>query len=315
MKLHYSKILLFVLPLNILLTLYHVHNKNKPHITQHTPTTTSRLLSECDIHPSIYNNDAEMKSVKENFDRQTSQRFEEYEERIQDKRKKCKEQCDKDIQQIILKDKMDKSLAEKVEIGCLRCGCGLGGVAAGVGIFGAIAVNELKKAAFVAAAQTGIEEGIKVAIEKLGKIVGLSDLSHIYWAAKINGTNFFKRNSLVTIVNEVNLMCDDIEAVKKSYFCSATKSISEISSMLDVQVISTQAADVALAADKAAKNAESAKIALANAESTYLYSAIGYSVMAILIILLIMIIIYLVLRYRRKKKMKKKAQYTKLLNE
>ncbi|WP_228715144.1 hypothetical protein, partial [Klebsiella pneumoniae] len=92
-----------------------------------------------------------MKSVKENFNRQTSQRFEEYEERMREKRQKCKEQCDKDIQQIILKDKIEKSLEEKVEKGCLRCGCGLGGVATSVGIFGAIAVNEWTKAATAAA--------------------------------------------------------------------------------------------------------------------------------------------------------------------
>ncbi|KYN93000.1 rifin, partial [Plasmodium reichenowi] len=49
--------------------------------------------------------------------------------------------------------------------------------------------------------------------------------------------------------------------------------------------------------------------------STYAYSAIGYSVLAILIIVLVMIIIYLILRYRRKKKMNKKDQYTKLLNQ
>ncbi|ETW46264.1 hypothetical protein PFMALIP_05670 [Plasmodium falciparum MaliPS096_E11] len=315
MKMHYSEILFFSLSLNILITSSYAHNKNKPHITQHTPTNTTRVLSECNLYMPNYDYDADMKSVKENFDRQTSQRFEEYEERIQDKRKKCKEQCDKDIQQIILKDKMDKSLAEKVEIGCLRCGCGLGGVAAGVGIFGSIAVNEVKKAALLAAAQNGIDAGIAKAIEELGKIVGLSDLSHIYWAAKINGTNFFKRNSLVTIVNEVNLMCDDIEAVKKSYFCSATKSISEISSMLDVKTISGQAANAAVEAGEAAKNAEAAQIVLVNAESTRLYGAIGYSVTAILIIVLVMVIIYLILRYRRKRKMNKKAEYTKLLNK
>ncbi|KOB88170.1 hypothetical protein PFDG_04690 [Plasmodium falciparum Dd2] len=68
MKLNYTKILLFVLPLNILLTLYHVHNKNKPYITQHhTPTTTSRVLSECDIPTSNYNNDEDMKSGEGKF--------------------------------------------------------------------------------------------------------------------------------------------------------------------------------------------------------------------------------------------------------
>ncbi|ETW52026.1 hypothetical protein PFUGPA_05970 [Plasmodium falciparum Palo Alto/Uganda] len=132
MKMHYSEILFFSLSLNILITSSYAHNKNKPHITQHTPTNTTRVLSECNLYMPNYDNDADMKSVKENFDRQTSRRFEEYEERVKDKRQKCKEQCDKEIQKIILKDKIQKSLEEKVEKGCLRCGCGLGGVAASI---------------------------------------------------------------------------------------------------------------------------------------------------------------------------------------
>ncbi|KYN92987.1 rifin, partial [Plasmodium reichenowi] len=60
---------------------------------------------------------------------------------------------------------------------------------------------------------------------------------------------------------------------------------------------------------------EAVELAEITTKSTQLYSAIGYSVLAILIIVLIMVIIYLILRYRRKKKMKKKAEYTKLLKE
>ncbi|EWC73408.1 surface antigen [Plasmodium falciparum UGT5.1] len=82
MKLYYSKILLFYHPLNILVSSSYENNKNKPYITQHTPIIISRMLSECNIHKSIYDNDEDMKSVKENFDRQASQRFEEYEERM-----------------------------------------------------------------------------------------------------------------------------------------------------------------------------------------------------------------------------------------
>ncbi|EWC76598.1 hypothetical protein C923_02741 [Plasmodium falciparum UGT5.1] len=262
MKLHYSKILLFVLPLNILLTLYHVHNKNKPYITQHTPTTTSRLLSECNINTPIYDKDADMKSVKENFDRQTSQRFDEYEERMQEKRKKRKEQCDKDIQEIILKDNMEKSLAEKVEKVCLRCGFGLGGIGAGVGIFGAIAVNEWTKAATAAAVQKGIKVGIAKAIDDLGNIVGLSDFKLINWAAMVTPTTYNQRMKLVNIVNFVNNKCTESAAAGENLFCRATTAIGKQSSMLDVQVISTQAADVALAAGEAAKAAEEAEMVL-----------------------------------------------------
>ncbi|KNG74189.1 rifin [Plasmodium falciparum IGH-CR14] len=316
MKLNYTKILLFFFSLNILVTLYHVNNQTNPYITSHhIATSTSRVLSECDLHTYIYDDDEDMKSVKENYDRQTSQRFEEYEERMEEKRQKRKEERDKNIKKIIEKDKMEKSLSEKIEKGCLRCGCGLGGVAASVGIFGAIAVNEWTKAAMLVAAQKGIDVGIKAAIDGLGNIVRLNEFTLIDWAGKINGTNFLEPNSLVAIVNKVYYKCSETADAGITAFCKATKAWDEENSTLALRTISKQAAGVAAAADKAAKATEATEISLVNAESTHLYSAIGYSVLAILIILLVMVIIYLILRYRRKKKMNKKLQYTKLLNQ
>ncbi|SOV81637.1 rifin PIR protein, putative [Plasmodium reichenowi] len=157
MKLHYSKILLFSLPLNILLTLY-VYSKNKRSITSHhAPIYTSRVLSESDTESSIYDNDEDMESVKEIFERQTSQRFEKYEERMKDKRQKRKEERDKNIQKIIQKDKMEKNLAEKIEKGCLMCGCGLGSVAGSVGLFGGIIINIWKPGALKAAIEKALE--------------------------------------------------------------------------------------------------------------------------------------------------------------
>ncbi|KNC35052.1 rifin [Plasmodium falciparum RAJ116] len=235
------------------------HNKNKPYITQHTPIIISRMLSECDIETSIYDNDEDMKSVKENFDRQTSQRFEEYEERMIKNRQKCKEQCEKDIKQIILKDKIDKSLEEKIEKGCLRCGCGLGGVAAGVGIIGPAAVKGLENAALLAASQMGIDVGIKAAIDGLGNIVGLIQFDLIDWAAKIDGINFLKQNSLVSIVKRMPQklgMHNVVRWVLKPFLDKQQK--------------------VAGAAGRAAKAAEKAEIVLVNAKSSLLYSAIGY---------------------------------------
>ncbi|KOB88236.1 hypothetical protein PFDG_00262 [Plasmodium falciparum Dd2] len=316
MKLNYYKILLFCLLLNILESSSYVNNKNKPYITsRHRQTSTSRVLSECDIDTSIYGNDPEMKSVKENFDRQTSQRFEEYEGRMKDKRRKCKEQCDKDIQEIILKDKMEKSLAEKVEIGCLRCGCGLGGVAAGVGIIGPVAVKGLENAAMLVAAQKGIDAGIKSALKGLEKIYELSDFSYLKWSAMVTPTTYDQPMDLIAIVTKAYNKCTDVEAAKGSLFCQAMEGLNERSSNFALQTITREAAQVAGVADKAAKTAEAAQIASVNAESAHLYSAIGYSVTAILIIVLVMVIIYLILRYRRKKKMNKKQQYTKLLNQ
>ncbi|KNG78174.1 rifin [Plasmodium falciparum IGH-CR14] len=310
MKLHYSKILLFSLALNIL-----AHSKNELYITSHTITTTSRVLSECDLYMPKYDNDADIKSVKENFDRQTSRRFEEYEERMKGKRQKRKEERDKNIQEIIEKDRMDKSLADKVEKGCLRCGCGLGGVAAGVGIIGPIAVKGLENAAVLSAAQKGIAKGIDKAIEGLGNIYELNLFSYSYWSAKINGTNFSNKNILINIVNEIYNKCTESAAAGKTLFCKATLAMGEESNILPVKTISEMAAEAAEVAGKVSKTTEEAGIALANTASYNSYVAIAYSIIAILIILLVMVIIYLTLRYRRKKRMNKKIQYTKLLNQ
>ncbi|ETW38007.1 hypothetical protein PFAG_01208 [Plasmodium falciparum Santa Lucia] len=314
MKLHYSKILLFSLSLNIFVASSSgENNKNKPYITSHTPTTTSRVLSECDLYMSSYVNDPDMKSVKENFDRQTSQRFEQYEERINVKRQKCKEQCDRDIQKIIVKDKVEKSLSEKVEKGCLRCGCGLGGVAAGVGIFGALGTYGWKVAATATAiefaTQEGIKAGIQAAIEQI-KITVFNSLLNVEWLNFINASNY---NSIAGLVEAVKaavvstertseLSSNTMDRVRnalseaENWFSPAVREGTQTTASTITTVQRTQLVDV-------------------TATSTYSYMAIAYSVIAILIIVLVMIIIYLILRYRRKKKMNKKAQYTKLLNQ
>ncbi|SOS81839.1 PIR protein, putative [Plasmodium sp.] len=317
MKLNYIKILLFFFPLNILVTSYHAHNnKNKPSITpRHTQRYTSRVLSECDIQSSIYDNDAEMKSVKENFDRQTSQRFDEYEERMKGKRQKRKEERDKNIQEIIEKDRMDNLLAEKVEKGCLRCGCGLGGVAASVGIFGSIAVNELTKAALLAAPQKGIEAGIeagvKAAFAKIKVKSAFESISTLELLNFIDRSNYNTvdglSNAVMAFVKSKGETCPAYEGTM-SRVCNALRSNSKA-------LLGRAAEAGQKAAASTTKSVEEAEIAAAYAKGTYLYSAIGYSVLAILIIVLVMIIIYLVLRYRRKKKINKKAQYTKLLKE
>ncbi|SOS77262.1 rifin [Plasmodium sp. gorilla clade G1] len=184
MKVLYINILLVALPLNIL-----VGYPKNTYITPHTPTTTPRLLCECDIYTSMYDNDPEMKSVMENYNRQTSDRFKEYDERMQDKRQKCKEQCDKEIQKIVLKDKLEKeltqkfstletnidtndmptcvckkSLADKTENFCLNCGMGLGSgflQASGLlGGIGEVALNAWKAAELVTAKDLAAKAGV-----------------------------------------------------------------------------------------------------------------------------------------------------------
>ncbi|ETW28797.1 hypothetical protein PFFCH_03772 [Plasmodium falciparum FCH/4] len=201
MKVHYINILLFALPLNILVR----SPQKNPFITQKIPTT--RLLCECELYaPSNYDNDPEMKAVMQGFDRQTSQRFEEYNERLLENKQKCREQCDKEIEKIILKDKLEKqmaqqlttletkidtndiptcvcekSLADKTEKFCLNCGVNVGGgvtLSSGVlGGIGAVAVNAWKDAALEAAidfatkagAAAGEAAGMKAGIQEVMK--------------------------------------------------------------------------------------------------------------------------------------------------
>ncbi|SOS80087.1 PIR protein, putative [Plasmodium sp. gorilla clade G1] len=317
MKLHYTKILLFYLLLNMLvISSPNAHNKNKSYITpQHTLTTTSRVLSEYDPYMPKYDNDEDMKSVKENFNRQTSQRFEEYEERMVTKRQKYKEQCEKDIQKIILKDKIEKSLEEKVEKGCLKCGCGLGGVAAGIGIFGALGTYGWKVAATAAAYETakqaGIEAGVKVVIAKVKEFSFISTSSFVGELSKfINSLNYNTVDGLVEAVKtataSINKPCPSADGVRDQ-LCSALTQ-KETWFRRVVEAANDTTASIT-------ESSKTTKLGEVTTTSSNAYSAIAYSVTAILIIVLIMVIIYLILRYRRKKKMNKKLQYTKLINQ
>ncbi|ETW32474.1 hypothetical protein PFFCH_00094 [Plasmodium falciparum FCH/4] len=194
MKVHYINILLFALPLNILI--YNQRNhKSTTHHTLKIPIT--RLLCECELYtPANYDNDPQMKEVMDNFNRQTQQRFHEYDERMKTTRQKCKDRCDKEIQKIILKDKLEKELAEKfvtlqtdiqndaiptcvceksledkMEKACLRCTQNLGGIVApSSGVLAGIAelgLSAWKTTEIAAATQEAIAKGLA-----LGKIAG-----------------------------------------------------------------------------------------------------------------------------------------------
>ncbi|CDO61547.1 rifin, partial [Plasmodium reichenowi] len=263
MKLHSSKILLFVIPLNILVTLYHVQNKNKPSITSHH-TQTNRSLCECDTESSIYNSDEEINSVKEIFERQTSQRFEVYEERMKEKRQKRKEERDKNIQKIIQKDKMERSLAEKIEKGCLKCGCALGGGVLPVwGLVSGLWYATWTHYVAGIAAKAATKAGIAKAIEGLGNIYSLSELPYMDWIPKVTATNFFKPTDLVGIVNEVSNMCIDSNGAIRGIFCITEENVRS-SPGLFVRSISEKVLGVAAEASNAAKSAEEAAITAEN---------------------------------------------------
>ncbi|ETW40233.1 hypothetical protein PFNF135_05461 [Plasmodium falciparum NF135/5.C10] len=316
--LHYCKVLLFSLPLNIL-----VHNKNKLYITpQHT--RTNRLLCECELYaPSNYENDPEMKEVMQDFDRQISQRLEEYNKGVIKNRQKCKEKCDKEVQKIILKDKIEKELTEKfatldthittndiptcvckksftdkTEKFCHKCGCGIGGVAASVGLFGGLGAYGWKSAATA----TAIAEGAAAA-KAAGEAVRIpATIDAIISGLEQMGISILNGQPLKTFFSAANVQRSSASTnalVKKT-----------------VETIVSGAPKAAETAVEAATK-EAIKASTDAVESTYAIcqTAIISSIVAIVVIVIIMVIIYLILRYRRKKKMKKKLQYTKLLNE
>ncbi|SOV75751.1 rifin PIR protein, putative [Plasmodium reichenowi] len=324
MKLHYSKILLFSLPLNILLTSYQAHNKNKPCITpHHTPRYPSRVLSEKDIQSSNYDKNADIKSVKENFDLQTSQRFEEYEERMIEKRQKRKEERDKNIQKIIEKDKMEKSLAEKVEKGCFRCGCALGGGVLPVwglvsGLWYATLSQYVSTTFGKMATDAGIKAGVEVGLVKVTEI--LKD-SLNFATSQIPPMNVLEMLTKgisaedVTLYGIFKCMNNNINGLVKAHtnelFSTTVKTMVEKTFSGFNKDHFVKASEVT----KAVAKAKEGVLAEGASKTSSLTTGITASVVAIVVIVLVMVIIYLVLRYRRKKKMKKKAQYTKLLNQ
>ncbi|KNG77119.1 rifin [Plasmodium falciparum IGH-CR14] len=295
------------------------------HHTQKIPTT--RLLCECELYaPSNYDNDPEMKEVMEIFDRQTSERFREYDERMKTTRQKCKDKCDEAIQKIILKDKMEKQMAQqlttletkidtndiptciceksmagKVEKTCLKCGGILGTFVPELGLIGG--------SALYATAQTAaLKVGVDKAIELVGNIYYLNEVSAIDLTQLITPANFNHKMSLIGIVNNVSNMCDTGGAAENTIFCLYQASLEESKF---IPLISKAAGNAAEAAGEAA-NAEFAQMTSA---ATIFSDVVIISVVAVVCISVILLIIYLILRYGRRKKMKKKLQYIKLLNE
>ncbi|SOV84109.1 rifin PIR protein, putative [Plasmodium reichenowi] len=334
MKVHYINILLFALPLNILVK--DQSNYNTPKRTPNSQLTKShRSLCECELYaPANYDNDQEMKEVMNNFNKQTQQRFHEYDERMKTTRQKCKDKCDKEIQKIILKDKLEKelmdkfatlhtdiqsdaiptcvcekSLADKVEKGCLRCGYGLGTVAPTVGLIGSVAVNVWKTGASLAAAQKGIEEGVKWGFESLRDLHGLSGLIEVSKIKNlINSANYDNGMIYVSFV-------EDAYNTKCAAGLNGTATFCKAAGHQGIQKVSAQVAKFADDAVYMAKLTETEALKSAESALATYSNAIIASVIAIVVIVLIMVIIYLILRHRRKKKMKKKLQYIKLLEE
>ncbi|SOS79040.1 PIR protein [Plasmodium sp. gorilla clade G1] len=369
MKVYYINILLFAVPLNIM-----ANTHNKPSITpRHIQTT--RLLSECELFaPQNYDKDPEMKSVMQQFHDRTTQRFQEYDERLHEKLQICKDKCDKEIQKIILKDKIEKeltekfsslhtdiqsddiptcicekSLADKVEKGCLRCGSILGAAMPELGSVGGnllYALNQWKAYALLETTKYALAKGVAkgaIAGEAAGKNAIIGALKKYFYIDILNGTSlqsFFKTtpyNDVTTIATAIDTQmtsfCDPLLG-KNGYeaFCGLRKSFKLVAipgeSMGDQKTEITKGVIQLVVKAKGTADFEAAQVSSATSSNIITKqnalieagfdsstTSIYASIIVILIIVLIMVIIYLILRYRRKKKMKKKLLYIKLLEE
>ncbi|KOB64147.1 hypothetical protein PFHG_05514 [Plasmodium falciparum HB3] len=358
------------------------NHKKTPLCTPKTaPTRTHRTLCECELYaPSKYENDPEMKSVMQQFYDRTTQRFQEYDEKLQEKRQIYKDKCDKEIQKIILKDKIEKelnekfsslhtdiesdaiptcvcekSMADKVEKGCLRCGSVLGGgVMPGFGAIGGTALyalNQLKPTAIATAVEEALKAGAtkilaasKIAGDAAGMKVVSFELQH-FGVDELFPEIF---NPFVTTrhYNEITSIANSLLAKYGPTCTSLDKSITVPAACSKFQIklgihlpdgspygtpaynaIPKGLEGILGKATQGAKAAEALKSAKLTTEITKKQTALieaGFdssttsiyaSIIVILIIVLIMVIIYLILRYRRKKKMKKKLLYIKLLEE
>ncbi|CDO61773.1 rifin, partial [Plasmodium reichenowi] len=316
-----------------------VHNKNPSSAPRHTQP--NRSLCECELYaPVNYDNDQEMKSVMENFNKQTQQRFHEYDERMKATRQKCKDQCDKEIQKIILKDKLEKqmvqqlttletkidtndiptcicekSLADKTEKFCLNCGKNMAAIAPWWGLVCGAGYAGWTNYVAGIASKAATDVGIAKAIELMNDIYYLGQVSFFDFVPNITPANFSHKMSLVGIVNKVSNMCPIKDPEGNVLFCFMEQRISSKGAGKFIQMISEKAGAAAEAAGEAANAAELAEAAKYTSTTSSLTTGITASVVAIVVIVLIMVIIYLILRYRRKKKMKKKMQYIKLLEE
>ncbi|CDO61865.1 rifin [Plasmodium reichenowi] len=334
MKVHYINILLFALPLNIL-----EHNQRNHYTTPHDIPTT-RLLCECDLYMPNYDNDPQMKEVMENFNKQTQQRFQEYDERLQSKRKLCKDKCHKVIEKIILKDKLEKqmeqhlttldtkintddiptcicekSLADKTENFCLNCGKTMGAVAPAWSLVSGLGYAAWTHYVHIAIAKAISEAGINEAIKGVKGILELGKLSGVNFSEFVNSANYMSKELLAKSLYELsNKICVTSETGYDSgAFCLFQMNYQTETKFIKLMTFHTK--HVVQDANLAAANASEVASANAAITTSNLNIAIMASIVSIVVIVLVMIIIYLILRYFRKKKIKKKHQYIKLLKE
>ncbi|CDO62040.1 rifin [Plasmodium reichenowi] len=312
MKVHYINILLFALPLYIL-----EHNQRNHKIPiPHTPChiQTNRSLCECDLYIPNYDNDPQMKLVIDNFNKQTQQRLEEYNERIKTTRRKCKEQCDKEIQKIILKDKLEKelmdkfatlhtdiksdaiptcvcekSLADKTEKFCLNCGKTMGGFVPGYWLVSGLWYVAWTNYVPIAVAKAAMDAGMEVVNQVLLKQLGIQKIPDVILKGISSINDFSKVKTFADIIQKEFMASCVAKSPSSTTMCALVNSGSTrgvtaerlVSGALDAIV--TKAPGTA----KAAKRIEAANYASTTSSLT---TGISASILAIEIIVLIMVI-------------------------
>ncbi|ETW42929.1 hypothetical protein PFNF135_02823 [Plasmodium falciparum NF135/5.C10] len=318
MKVYYINILLLAVPLNIMAYTHKKSSITPPHIQ------TNRSLCECELYaPANYDSDPEMKRVMQQFQDRTTQRFHEYDERMKTTRQKCKEQCDKEIQKIILKDKLEKelmdkfatlqtdiqddaiptcvcekSLADKVEKGCLRCGSILGAAMPEVGSIGATALYTLNQwsitataDAIAAAKELAITEatnaGVSTVVSKLIALYTTWGKDALDLSPIVNESNFKYPTLLIERAEKLfGQACKVRGTQSDSSFCTTNIYYSGEKTFNPIAQAGSDAYDATLTI----KTAEFESIKVGAVEATYggCQTAIIASVVAILIIVLIM---------------------------
>nr|SPJ13300.1 rifin PIR protein,putative [Plasmodium sp. DRC-Itaito] len=313
MKVHYINILLFVHALNILA------NPTKKIHPSHQKIPTTRLLCECELYaPANYDNDPQMKEVMQQFeDHKLEKQMAEHFDTLQT-----------DIQSDAIPTCIcEKSIADKVEKGCLRCGYGLGTLAPNAGLLGGIGIHVLnawKPAAIEAAKNAAISKATKVATQEgmnavLSKIEGLSVIykpneGFVNLKSIVTKLTYNDGQALLQRAKEVIGDACWKEGGRRTGFCTATTQHGSGEYYLEnIAELGRSTFEKTLPIQKEAL--ETTNIAAVDAKYGVWQTANIAPIIAIVVIVLIMVIIYLILRYRRKKKMKKKLQYIKLLEE
>ncbi|SOS81655.1 PIR protein, pseudogene, putative [Plasmodium sp.] len=260
----------------------------------------------------------------DDYNLQTSQRFNEYDERMIKNRQKCKEQCNKDIQKIILKDKLEKELTE--ELSTLQtdictndiptCVCEKSTYKWYIEFY-TVALQRATEVATAAGEKAAFKAAI-VAIEKTIRdaIIAAprSFIANGILSPELQGTA--AAEVLVPALSAEFSASSSLNPV--SLISSYLKVSSTLETTHTINVNASNAANQSLFAAAAAGAEASKKVGPAVAASTkqiklsqlftfekFFSSSLGISIIVIVSIVIILLIIYLILKYNRKRKIKK----------